>query len=201
MINNAQRVNYGIQGSVVVHQHGITLSQPFNDTVVLVNANGAANVPVASQSGIKTDKQGFAIVPYANPYHKNNISLDTEHLESTDVELEETSKNVIPTRGAVVEAGYNTSVGNRVLFTLVQENNKPVPFGTTVSTSDNKDDLSQTRSAIVGDEGLVYLTGLNERGTLIAAWGNGNQNRCAVSYVLPKEKTVSGVAILHEKCH
>lgn len=199
--NNAQRINYGIQGGVVVHQHGITLSQPFNDTVVLVNANGAANVPVASQSGIKTDNQGFAIVPYANPYHKNNVSLDTEHLESTDVELEETSKNVIPTRGAVVEAGYNTSVGNRVLFTLVQENNKPVPFGTTVSTSEGQDDLSHTRSAIVGDEGLVYLTGLNEQGTLVAAWGNGNQNRCTVNYVLPKEKTASGVVILHEKCH
>lgn len=198
---NAQRVNYGIQGGVVVHRQGITLSQPLNDTVVLVNANGAADVPVSSQSGVKTDKQGFAIVPYANPYHKNNVSLDTEHLESENVELAETSKNVIPTRGAVVEAGYKTNIGNRVLFTLVRENNKPVPFGAMVSLSGEQSDPSDTHSAIVGDEGLVYLTGLNDQGSFVAVWGHGNQNFCTVNYVLPKEKTASGVAILHEKCH
>ncbi|HEY4438488.1 MAG TPA: fimbria/pilus outer membrane usher protein [Lelliottia sp.] len=199
--NNSQRMNYGIQGGVLVHKQGVTLSQPFNDTVVLVNTHGAADVPVSSQTGVKTDKQGFAVVTYANPYHKNVVSLDTENLASDDVELEETSKSVIPTRGAVVEAKYNTSLGNRVLLTLLKDNNKPVPFGATVSQSNNSQGNNDPHNGIVGDGGLVYLTGMEDQGTLLARWGEGNQNQCVVNYTLPKQKTESGVAILHEKCH
>lgn len=35
---NSDRLNYGLQGGVVVHREGMTLSQPLGETNVLVEA-------------------------------------------------------------------------------------------------------------------------------------------------------------------
>ncbi len=46
-----RQVNYGVQGGVLVHQNGVTLSQPLGDTVALVQAPGASGVDVLNQTG------------------------------------------------------------------------------------------------------------------------------------------------------
>ncbi|EPK7359763.1 fimbria/pilus outer membrane usher protein [Kluyvera ascorbata] len=195
---NSHQFNYGIQGGIVAHSHGITLAQTLNDTIVLVNAQGAEGVPVSSQTGVMTDGRGFAVVPYANPYHKNSVSLDTENISNHSVDLQETTKYVYPTRGAVVEAGYRANIGSRALLTLVQSNGKPVPFGATVSV--NKTSENENNSSIVGDDGQVYLSGLKDAGSLQVEWGKNGTSRCAVTYSLPEKKSLSGIELLHAKC-
>ncbi|MCE0798786.1 fimbria/pilus outer membrane usher protein [Buttiauxella sp. S04-F03] len=196
---NVNRLNYGVQGGILIHSEGITLSQPYNDTVVLVNTSGAEGIPLSNQAGIKTDNKGFAVVPYASPYRKNSISLSTDNLEDNNLELEETSKNVIPTRGAVVVAKYNANLGYRALITLSRSQGKPIPFGATVTNS--VADIEKRHSSIVGDEQKVYFTGLDEAGKLLVVWGEGNDEQCTVNYHLPEKKSESGVEILHEKCN
>lgn len=195
---NNHRLNYGIQGGIVVHKDGITLAQQLNDTIVLVNAQGAQGVPVSSQTGVMTDGNGFAVVPYANPYHKNSVSLDTEHITSRNIDLQETTQYVYPTRGAVVEAGYRASIGYRALMTLVQANHKPVPFGAMVSLPGTS--AHGENSGIVGDEGQVYLSGLKDAGTLQVTWGKNSATQCVVNYSLPEKKSLSGIEILHAEC-
>lgn len=195
---NSHRFNYGIQGGLVAHKNGVTLSQQLNDTVVLVNAQGAEGIPVSSHAGVMTDGRGFAVIPYANPYHKNSISLDTEQITNQSVDMQETSKTVYPTRGAVVEAGYRASIGYRALLTLIQLNNKPVPFGAIVSAANDSE--QNNNNGIVGDDGQVYLSGLKENGSLRVKWGKNSVNQCAVNYALPEKKSLSGIEILHAKC-
>ena len=179
--NNSQRLNYGIQGGIVAHENGVTLSQPLGETVVLVAAPGADGVAVQGQSGVKTDFRGYTVVPYASPYRKNDVTLNTETFgDNTEVAV--TTQTVIPTRGAVVRARYQTSVGNRVLMTLLYANGKPVPFGAIVSALDSQGD----EGFIVGDAGQVYLTGLAQSGQLKVQWGSGSDEQCHVSYNLPK---------------
>lgn len=196
---NVNRLNYGVQGGVLIHSGGITFSQPYNDTIVLVNTSGAEGVPLNNQAGIKTDNKGFAVVPYASPYRKNSISLSTENLENSDVDLEDTSKNVIPTRGAVVVAKYNASLGYRALITLSRPQGRSIPFGATVTNS--AADIEKRHSSIVGDEQKVYVTGLETSGTLLVVWGRANDEHCSVNYHLPNKKSESGVEILHEQCN
>ena len=195
---NSHQFSYGIQGGVVAHSHGVTLAQTLNDTIVLVNAQGAEGVSVSNQTGVMTDGRGFAVVPYANPYHKNSVSLDTENIANQSVDLQETTKYVYPTRGAVVEAGYRANIGYRVLLTLIQTNGKPVPFGSSVHV--NETSGNENNGSIVGDDGQVYLSGLKDAGSLQVEWGKNGASRCAATYSLPEQKSLSGIEILHAKC-
>lgn len=51
-----------------------------------VQARDAASVKVLNGSGIYTDWRGYAVVPYLNPYNRNQISLDVNSVKD-NVEL------------------------------------------------------------------------------------------------------------------
>jgi outer membrane usher protein len=170
--------NYGLQGGILVHENGITLSQPLGDTIALVKAPGADGVDIQNNTGLHTDWRGYAVVPYAQPYRKNNISLDTQSF-GDDVDMDMNSQTVIPTRGAVVRADFKTRVGQRALVQLLFMG-KPVPFGATVSLLSGE----STVTGIVSDNGEVYLTGLPESGSIQAKWGNGSNEQCKGTYSL-----------------
>ncbi len=194
--NNSQRLNYGLQGGIIAHQEGVTLGQPLGETVVLVAAPGANGVGVQGQTGVKTDYRGYAVVPYASPYRKNDVTLNTETFgDNTEVAI--TTQTVIPTRGAVVKATYQTSVGNRVLMTLLRAGGQPVPFGATVNNLAAKD----AQGFIVGDAGQVYLTGLADSGTLTVKWGSEADQQCQVNYSLAKSAAANtGVQTMNGQC-
>lgn len=191
--HDQKRVNYGIEGGIVAHAHGVTLSQALGETAALVEAPGANGVSVSNQTGVKTDFRGYTVVPYVTPYRESTLSLDTATLpESADVEL--SSQKITPTRGAIVRAHFDTRVGKRVLMTLIRSNGEPVPFGAMVTTSDN------ASGSIVGDSGQVYLTGMPQKGSLLLKWGNASKEQCNVSYRLPAEPPASGVIELNATC-
>ncbi|WP_447877576.1 fimbria/pilus outer membrane usher protein [Serratia fonticola] len=191
--NNSQRLNYGLQGGIIAHENGVTLGQPLGETVVLVAAPEAKSVSVQGQSGVKTDWRGYAIVPYASPYRKNDVTLNTQTFDD-DTEVAITTQTVIPTRGAVVKANYQTSVGYRVLMTLLRVGGQPVPFGATVTNPAAKN----AQGFIVGDAGQVYLNGLESNGTLQVKWGSAPDEQCRVEYRLPSNS--SGIANINGQC-
>lgn len=191
-----QRLNYGLQGGIMLHEDGLTLSQSMNDTAVLVKAPGAKGVKLANQTGVTTDWRGYAVVPYATAYRKNNIALDTSSLPD-DVDMTMTSQAVIPTRGAVVRAEFKPNIGQRVLMTLLRQGGAPVPFGATVTDSNNS---QGDNSSIVGDGGQVFLSGMSGSGKLEVKWGNNASQQCQVSYSLPEQKESSGIRLMNGQC-
>lgn len=179
---DTRQVNYGLAGGVIVHPYGVTLSQPLGDTVALVRAPGASGTLVENHSGVKTDWRGYAVVPYVSAYKRNRVALDTQTLaENVDVDLK--TQNVVPTQGAVVVADFKTRVGSRVLMTLLF-GGKPLPFGALVTL----DGEEGSGTGIVGDGGQVYLSGVPDKGSLVAKWGNGNGRTCRADFVLPPQK-------------
>lgn len=96
--HSQSRVDYGLQGGILVHENGVTLSQPLSETMALVKAPGAADVNIANNTGVKTDWRGYAVVPYVTAYRRNQIALDTSTLPD-NVDMTLTSTSVIPTRG------------------------------------------------------------------------------------------------------
>ncbi|MBF7978836.1 MULTISPECIES: fimbria/pilus outer membrane usher protein [Rahnella] len=192
---NTQRLNYGLQGGIVAHENGVTIGQPLGETIAIVKAPGAEGVGVSNQTGVKTDWRGYAIVPYASPYRKNQVELNTQTLPD-DVDLTLTSQNVVPTRGAVVQANFNANVGQRVLMTILRQDGAPLPFGATVTDAAQKN----TQAFIVGDNGQVYLSGMSENGILMAKWGNEVNQKCQVSYSLAEKTNNSGVQTINAQC-
>lgn len=194
---HSQRVNYGLSGGVLAHSDGITLAQPFGETIALVKAPGAAGVGVLNQNGVKTDYRGYTVVSNMSPFRKNEISFDTSSMPD-NVELELTTKTVVPTRGAVVRAVYQASVGQRLLLNLKRSNGEPVPFGAILSMN-NKD--ADNHGFIVGDNGQVYLTGQSNNLDSTVKWGEDATQTCQVKTVLPEPKNDTSVTQLDAMCH
>jgi len=192
---NSRRLNYGLQGGVLVHANGITFGQPLGETIALVKAPGAEGISIANQTGVKTDFRGYALVPYLSPYRKNDVTLDPETLPD-NVEISLTSKTLIPTRGAVVRAYYMANVGQRVLMTLSRPGNRPVPFGATVTSATSQ----SAQAAIVGDAGQVFLTGLADSGVMLVKWGESVDAQCRVTYQLSGLPSSSGIKLASLLC-
>ncbi|AYN26262.1 fimbrial biogenesis outer membrane usher protein [Buttiauxella sp. 3AFRM03] len=193
---HSQRLNYGVQGGVVVHEDGVTFGQPLGETIALVKAPGASGVGVNNQTGVKTDWRGYAIVPYTSPYRKDRLQLNSETLPD-NVDLTLTDQNVVPTRGAVVRANFEANVGQRVLMTLLRPGSQTVPFGAMVSDPTQK--IAQ--AFIVGDAGQVYLTGMADSGTLNVTWGSDASQKCQVTYSLSKQtNNTAGIQTVNGQC-
>ncbi|HDR2789827.1 TPA: fimbrial biogenesis outer membrane usher protein [Enterobacter asburiae] len=176
--NQQQQLNVGLQGSMIAHAHGITLGQPMGETAALVEAPGADDTNITNQTGVNTDFRGYAIVPYVSPYRHNTLALNTETLPG-NADVDQAAKTVTPTRGAIVRAHYETHVGSRVLMTLKRADGSAIPFGATASQA------HQDGEFIVGDGGQVYLTGMQEKGTVDVSWGQTADSHCAATYHLP----------------
>jgi outer membrane usher protein len=184
--------NVGLQGGVVAHANGVTLSQPMGETIALVKAPGTHGTQVTNQTGVETDFRGYTVVPFVTAYRHNTIALDTETLPD-DADVTHAAQIVTPTRGAVVRATFNTRVGNRVLMTLTH-NGKPLPFGATVTTDDKDSEF------IVGNDGQTYLSGLPQRGHLSVSWGQDASDHCVADYVLTDEKDKTNIINAAAQC-
>jgi outer membrane usher protein len=121
-----------------------------------------------------------------SPYRKNSIALNVEELDE-DVDIGAPVKTVIPTQGAVVVASYNMNVGFRMLMTLSYQG-KPVPFGAMAVSSSAK-------SGIVGDEGVLYLSGVQPKESLTVSWSK--TQKCTVSFNIPQRHY--GQSLIHLK--
>lgn len=198
--DDSRQVNYGVQGSMIVHPHGVTFGQPMSGdmtSVALVQAPGADGVKVQNGTGVRTDWRGYAIVPYLSSYKRSRVALDPGTM-GDDVDLTENVATVVPTAGAVTLASFKTNVGNRVLMTLLQ-NGRAVPFGATVSVDGSKDN-----AGIVGEEGQVYLSGVPQSGSVTAKWGASGSQQCRASFSLPESSKgnvhATGVQQINANC-
>ena len=172
--DGSRQLSYGANGALVVHPHGVTLSQPLGNQFAIVDADGAAGVGFQNQRGIRTDMFGNAIIPSLSAYQENHINVDTTLLPE-DVDSSNTSSTVVPSRNAAVVAHFSARRGYRVLITLVQSSGKPLPFGTMVTSEDG------LLNGIADDQGMVYLAGLSDAVTLRAKWGNQDRETCAAT--------------------
>ncbi|MDC9615280.1 fimbrial biogenesis outer membrane usher protein [Xenorhabdus khoisanae] len=195
--HHSKQLNYGINGGIVVHPYGVTLSQEFGDAAVLVQAEGAKGIKVTNNTAVATDWNGYAIVPYVSSYRKNRVALEP-HSFADDVDIDVNTQSVVPTKGALVLASFQTRMGNRALMYLTYRG-RPVPFGAK-ATLGKSNEGGENNSAIVSNEGQVYLTALPDSGQLLVKWGALDTKICTVNYALPKERPQSGVYTLDMNC-
>ena len=168
----------GIQGAVVAHPGGITLSQPVSDTIGIVEAKDAGGARVLNAAGVRVDRRGYAVVPYLTPYAMNSVNLDPKGL-STDVELQTTSQQVAPRAGSVTVLRYATVSGRTAVIHARQADGSPLPFGASVL------DESGSEIGIVGQASRIVARGLQEQGELRVKWSDKPGAACRIAYTLP----------------
>lgn len=182
------QINYGLQGTILAHSQGVTLGQPIsgdNSSFALVRAPNASNVKINNGVGIYTDARGYAIVPYVNSYRRTRISVDPSTLPD-DVEIPENVQSVVPNNGAIVAADFKPKNGYRALVELTKDG-KYIPFGAVV-TIDN----IESNTGIVDENGMVYLSGLSNKGVLNVKWGSLASQKCEAHFAfLPLDKSLA----------
>lgn len=173
---NSKQWGYSAQGSVVGHSHGVTLGRSVQDAFAVVHITDGDNVKVESAQGIYTDAWGNAIVPTLTPYRRNTVTVNTHGRD--DIDIQDAAVDTIPTRGAVVAADFSARAGKRALLTLTHHHGV-VPFGAVLSM--------EGMTAIVGEGGEVYVTGLKGTQTFTVQWGDTPEARCAGRVSVPQK--------------
>lgn len=190
-----QQYGFGASGSVLAHAGGLTLGQNMGDTIALIKAPDAAGARVASYPGVHVDSRGYAIVPYLVPYQRNQVELDPKGL-SSDVELVQSSREVVPRSGAVVLASFETKTGRVAVIDLQSEANTVIPFGADVL------DAEGNVVGVVSQGGRAMVRGIPDSGHLTVELTGGN--RCSFSYELPaknaKARGANDYTHLHSAC-
>ena len=189
----SSQINYGLNGGIVAHSGGVTLSQPLGDEFAIVNTNGASGIRFNNQRGIETDWFGNAIIPSLSPYQENILRIDTTSLPD-DVDSSDTAVSVIPGRNAAVAAHFNARTGHRVMLALTRADGRVVPFGA-MGTVDNLG-----VNGIVDDNGMLYLSGVDNTFSVTAAWGNDHQQRCHADVTLP-DQPAKRIIFASARCH
>lgn len=189
---DSNQFSYSASGGVLAHRDGITFGQPLGSTSILVKAPGAKGVNIENNIGVKTDWRGYAIVPYANEYRSNRVALNADSF-SNNLEIGNNVEHVVPIKGAIARATFDTSIGVRALVTLSHAG-KPVPYASSVIETD-----SSTQS-MVADDGRVYLTGLPLKGTLQAHWGGNTTEKCLADYDISQKDLTKPVIQFDLEC-
>ncbi|MFV1845327.1 fimbria/pilus outer membrane usher protein [Stenotrophomonas maltophilia] len=173
----SQQFGVSASGSVLAHGQGVAFSQRLGDTVALLHVPGVANAAVGHQRGIRTNKNGFAVVPYLSPYRLNEVSVDPKGLPM-DVELKAGSVSTAPTAGAVVKLVIPTATGRSALIEAMDASGLPLPFGLDVH------DEAGEVVGVVGQGSRLWVRGVNESGRLYVNTGDEAGQRCAIDYDL-----------------
>lgn len=171
-----KHLDLGASGSVVVHGGGVTFGQPVGETFALVEVPNTQGIGVDSSSAVRTDSKGYAVVPFAQPYRYNWINLETSTFGS-EIEISETSGQVVPTRGAVVKRRFQAESGRRIQFDLRLGDGSKLPFGAQAYGEDGH------LLGSVDNASRLLVFGVLDKGKFNVKWSNGG---CDVAYDVPK---------------
>ncbi|MDV8157847.1 fimbria/pilus outer membrane usher protein [Acinetobacter bereziniae] len=171
---NNNSFSYSAVGGMLLHKDGLTFGQLLGDTSILVKAPGAKGVRVENYNGVKTDWRGYAILPYASEYRLNRVALDSNSFDS-NFDISSNVNNVIPIRGAISRATFETSIGIRALINITYKG-QPIPYASIVTEANRKS------SGMATEQGRVYMTGLPLKGKLEVTWGDATEQNCVANY-------------------
>lgn len=194
----SKQINMDASGGLVIHQDGLTLGQSLGETIGLVNAPDASDMVISHWPGVRTDPWGRTTLSSLLPYQINEIIVDPLSLPD-DVNLSHTEAKIVPTSGAVVVIPFITRKGSSGMIYLTRPSGEAIPFGAVVV----EDGITTTGMSIgiVGNEGDVYLSGMQADGRLLVRWGQASDEQCYVNYQLPETPTgFGGTYELHAIC-
>ena len=173
--SNSKQVDYGVSGGVLFHQDGIVLAREAYDTAILVEAKGAAGTKLnKAGENVTINNSGYALIPYATPYHYNDVELDPSTF-GNNYDVENKILKTAPTRGAISKVIFDVKKGYNFLV-KIKHKGEPIKFGSLIN---NNEDNSVF---IANDDGTVYLTGVKDKSIYSVNWGDGITCNFEINY-------------------
>lgn len=174
-----KQLGLGTNGTLLIHEKGVTYGPYTSETFALVHADGAKGAKIRNGQGSRIDTFGNAILPSLVPYRKNEVSLDTKAM-SSDVEVNGGSVRVVPYAGSVAQVDFETISGSPALITAVMADGAEIPMGADVIDAEGKN------IGMVGQAGMVYARLKQQSGSLLVKWGATIKEQCQITYQIDK---------------
>jgi outer membrane usher protein len=175
---DSSQLSFGADGGVVVHAAGMAFSQSLGEASALVHVPGAEGARLGGSSGARVNSSGFAVVPNLTAFQNNEVQIDPEGM-SMDVELQESTRNVVPTSGAVSLVTFDTVSGRAVLVKGIHENGSPLPFAAQVFDAQGRE------VGVVGQASKAFVRDIPQEGRLTVKWGSKIAEQCDIYYHMP----------------
>ncbi|KJG55311.1 hypothetical protein UA38_20455 [Photobacterium kishitanii] len=138
-----------VSGSVAGAQGvGLAYSNQQNDTIAIAHIKGLKDIKFNGSS--PTNQWGNTIVPLSS-YQQNNITIDTNNIPE-NVELLNSTYQVVPTNQAIIVRDYKYTTVNRYLLRVLNKQGQPFPMGTQVKTDKGVD------VGFVANGGVLFAT-------------------------------------------
>lgn len=176
--SDSKSVNGSLNGGVVLHSGGVLLGSGFGSSMGIAEIPGGEGTQMSNDKSV-INSSGYALIPYLSPYNANNVGVDVNTLPD-NVMMTETMKTVYPTAGAVVKVKFDTKIGYQTIINLKRNDNSLIPFGAVASL--NGTDDKENNTGIVGDNNILFMSGMPESGKLNIGWGNSDKQRCTVTF-------------------
>lgn len=171
---NHRSLAFNASGAVLAHADGFAFAPYLSDTAGLVEIPGVADVGVLNAAGVRSNPQGFALVPSLQPYRRNAVELNTDRV-GLDVQLDNGTAHLIPRRGAIVRHRFEARRVSRLVLTLHDAGGQPLPFGAQVTSSEG------LVLGMVGQAGQALLNIDEHPQQLQVRWGDSTDNRCQLT--------------------
>lgn len=172
-----------IKSGFTATSHGIVMHRDgyAGNSRLMIDTNGIPDVYVGNGNRSEpTNAQGLAIINDIPEYYRTDYSIDANRLPD-DVDSSSSNIQAVLTKGAIGYKKLNVYRGIKAFIRLLDSQGQPIPFGTTV-----EDATEQRGVGMVGENGEVYISGVNKNSTLKAM--NVHGRTCSFSL---QDKTVS----------
>jgi len=178
---NYSSAGISLQGGLTATSEGAALHRisTMGGTRIMADTAGVAGVPIRGYgAGATTNAFGKVVIPDVNNYYRNSISVDLQNL-GDNVEVTGGSiKQATLTEGAIGYRRFEIIVGEKAMAIIRLADGSAPPFGATVLTD------KKMEAGVVGDDGTVYLSGIQPNGEMLVSWAGKEQCRLTFPAVL-----------------
>lgn len=159
-----------VRGGVTATQYGAAAhnsSATLDTARVVVDTAGIANVPLNGKQAW-SNRFGIAVVPDVVSYNSFDTRVDVDAL-GDDIEASKAISTDTLTEGAIGFQRFSVVRGQKLMTTITRPDGSFPPFGAEIL---NKDGISV---AMVMEQGLTWLAGVNPQEKLSATWQGKRQ--------------------------
>lgn len=172
---SSKQLNYGFNGSLLMHEGGFSFFKQAFDTAILVEAKGASGATLSrAGDNVKINRNGYALIPYATAYHYNDIEINPESFKN-GFDIDEKILKVAPTNGAIAKVSFDVRKGYNFLIKPML-NGENIKFGTIV------ENIKDKSTAIANDDGSVYMTGVKDNSEYKVYWDKDKNCHFKIQY-------------------
>ncbi|QKN79771.1 outer membrane usher protein [Scandinavium goeteborgense] len=190
--NQFTSVGVSIKGGFTATSKGAALhrTNSMGEARLMVDVGDTANVPVQGYGAtVRTNSMGVAVISDVNSYYRSKANIDINNLDN-NVDVTNSVVQATLTEGAIGYRKFAVITGEKAMATIRLADGSAPPFGALITNKDKQ------QTGIVGDDGTVYLSGINANEEMNIEWDGKKQCSIILPSALPKDLTLSGINLL-----